>query len=165
VLQDADTSDNLFHQSHSVFESAPQNVSWIADESLASCDSLRTLNPGHLAIFEEDLIHIGVQHESSTIHCADSRKTLWDTSQPKYGIYERAGVFSHGVHVELDLSNELDCRPSYKGIVGVEGNSVTDKVNGVFFQSVFLEHISSGFINFDSVIGFYVAFLKVLNDL
>jgi hypothetical protein len=62
----------------------------------------------------------------------------------------------------LNLSDKFDGGSLHEAIVSIESDCVTNKINGVIFKTVFLKHLFGGFINFDSFVGFWVAFLEVL---
>lgn len=141
VVQDADASDDLLDQLHSVLESTLDGVGRVANDHGAVGNPVSILDTDDLPVFEEDLVDVGVQHESASVDGADPRESFRDASKTVDGINEwRVSILAHGIGVELDLPDHLDSRELVEALIGVEGNCVADEVNGVGLESEFLEH-------------------------
>ena len=51
-----------------------------------------------------------------------------------------------------------------KAIIGVESNCMTDEIDSVILQSVFLKHFFTRFVHFNSIMSLRIAFFEVLNS-
>ena len=165
MVEDADDSDDLLDELDPVLESALPGVGGVADKGVALGDAIGALDSDHLAIFEEHLVDVGVQHEGSTVDCADSGEALGDSAQSEDGVDEGTGVFAHGVHVELDLADEVDGGGVEEVVIGVEGNCVADEVDRVILQLILRKHLLGRGIQLDAGVGLGVVFLEVLDSL
>lgn len=165
VVEDADDPDDLLNELDPVLESALLGIGGIADQSIALGNPLRSLDSNNLAIFEEHLIDVGVQHECTTVDCADPGESLGDAAQSEDGVDEGTGVFAHGVHVELDLADEVDGWSVEEVVVGVESDCVTDEVDSVLLQLILGQHFLGRSVELDTSMGLGIVFLEVLNSL
>lgn len=165
MVQNANTSDDLLHKLHAVLQSASKCVGRIANYSIALSHALRALHSNDLTVLEQNLVDISVEHESTTVNGTDSRKSFRDSTQAEDRINERGGIFSHGVHIELDLSDEFDSGAMKEAVIGIKGNGMANEVNSVFLQSVFLQHFLSRSVDLDTLVGLRVAFFEILNGL
>lgn len=95
MIQNADTSDDPLHLLHTVLQSALNSVGGVANESAALGNSVRALHSNHLSVIVQDFSDVGVQHESSTVNSADSRKSFGDTAETEDRVDERRGIFAH----------------------------------------------------------------------
>jgi hypothetical protein len=51
-----------------------------------------------------------------------------------------------------------------KTIIGVESNCMTNEIDSVVLQSIFLKHFFTRFVDFDSIISLGIAFFEVLDS-
>ena len=164
VIQNADASDDLFGLLNSVVQSAFDSIGWVTDDSLALGDALRAFNSANFAIFKEDFIDVSVQHEGSSINSADSWEAFRNASQTEDGVDEGWRVFAHGIHVELDLSDQFDSWTVQKAVIGVQSNCMSNEIDCVFFQPVFVKHFLSRSIDLDSIVGFGFTLFEILDS-
>lgn len=136
MVQDADHSDDLLHELHTILQSALPHVGWIANQSVAFRNAVWAFDSNNSPVLEEYLIDVSVQHESASVDSADSRKPFRDASQPEDGVDEGTWVFAHRVHVKLNFPDEIDGRSIQEAVISVEGDCVADEVNGVLFELV-----------------------------
>lgn len=165
MVEDADDSDDLLDELDPVLEPALPGVGGVADEGVALSYAVRALHSHHLAVFEEHLTDVGVQHEGSAVDCADSGEALGDAAESEDGVDEGTGVFSHGVHVELDLADEVDGGGVEEVVVGVEGDCVADEIDRVLLQLILRKHLLGRGVELDAGMGLGVIFLEVLDSL
>ena len=165
MVEDTDASNYSVDLLYSVFKSAFNRVSRIADNGFTFCNSLWAFNSDYFAVFIQNLIDVSIEHKSSTIYSADPWKTFRNATQTENWIDERGRIFTHRIHVELNFADKLDCRSVQKAIICVEGNCVANKIHGVLLEPIFLKHISSRFFNADTRVSFWIAFLKLLHGL
>ena len=120
VVQNADAPDDLLLELDSVLEAAFDGVGGVADDHGAVGDTIAVLDSDNLAVFEEDFVDIGVQHEGPTIHSADPGESFRDAAQTVDGVDEgRISIPAHGVGVKLDFADDLDGRQGDKAFIVV----------------------------------------------
>jgi len=119
MVQDANASDDFIFKLDSVFQAASESIGRITDDSVALGGSLRTLDSNNFAVFKKYLVDVSIEHECSTIDSTDSRESFGDTSKTEDRIDERRRVLSHGVHIELDFTDELNSWATEEAVVGV----------------------------------------------
>ena len=76
MFENTDTPDNFFDLLDSVLQATIESISRITNNGIALGNSLRTLDPHDLTVFEQNLVDVSIQHESSSIDSTDPRKTL-----------------------------------------------------------------------------------------
>ena len=141
MVQDADASDDLLLQLNSVLQATLDGVGGVTDDQRAVGNTIAVLHSDNLAIFEQNLVDVGVQHESSTVDSTDPGESFGDATQTVDRVDEgRVSISSHRVGVKLNFADHLDCGQSNEALIGVESNSMTNEVNGVWLQPKFLKH-------------------------
>lgn len=164
VVQNTNASDNFLNKSDSLFKSTFQSISWIANNCWAMGDTISTFNSNNFTIFEKNFVDISVQHECSTIDGTDSGETFWNTSQSVNWINEWwISVSSHWVHVQLNFSNNFNGWKVHKSFISIKSDSVTNKINSVFFQPEFLEHCFSWGFHVNFFVSLWVVFFEILH--
>jgi len=148
MIQDTDTSDGFTNFSDFLFLASLEHVAGVADDHLALGSFVTALDASDLSGFViDDFIDILVEHESTTIDGAHSGETFGDTTETIDGIDERrVSVSTVGIHVELDLINSFNGRSVDEVIISVEGNSVTNEINGIGGEIEFLDQSSKRFL-------------------
>lgn len=151
VVQDADASQYALGQTHAVLQSGVVGVGGVADHHVAFRHLAVALDAHHLAVLEQDFVDVRVQHERAAVDGADAGESLGDPTQPVNRVDEgRVTVPAHRVHVQLDLIDQVDGWELHKGLVVIQGDCVSDKVDCVGFQFELVQHVFGGLVHIDS---------------
>lgn len=134
MVENADGSNNLsnaFYVSRLLFD-----VGWIHDYKRSSSNFISCFDSDYFTILAKDnFINILVEHVSSTMDSAVPSETFRNSSKTIDGIKEgMISISANRIHVQLDLLNTIDGWFIEILIICVEGDGMTDEVDGVVFK-------------------------------
>jgi hypothetical protein len=63
----------------------------------------------------------------------------------------------------LDLSDHINCWQIDETFITVQGDCVTDEINGIFLKAEFFEHKLGWLVGFDFFVGLWIFFFEILH--